>query len=143
MIKVHGTSIEIFGKGILLRGASGSGKSDLALRLIDSGAQLVSDDYTEIHSKDDIAVLRAPCAIQGKIEVRGLGLMEMSFAKDTSLELIFDMVPFSKIERAPPTNFFSFNGLSFPVRSVDPFMASAPAIIRLAARQDILKTGYE
>jgi HPr kinase/phosphorylase len=143
MIKVHGTSIEIYGKGILLRGESGSGKSDLALRLIDGGAKLVSDDYTEIYLRDNVTVLGPPDLIKGRIEVRGLGLMEMPFAKDIPLKLIFDLMPFNTIERMPAPNFFSVNGARFPVRPIDPFMASAPAIVRLAARLDILITGYE
>ena len=61
---------------VLLRGPSGAGKSDLALRLIDQGARLVADDQTELTPSDGVLLARAPQTIQGKMEVRGLGIAE-------------------------------------------------------------------
>lgn len=143
MIKVHGTSVNIDGKGLLLRGSPGSGKSDLALRLIDDGATLISDDYTEVHVFQGSQVLRAPQTIQGKMEVRGIGLMEMPFVDNIPLRLIFDLVPYQQIERMPVAEFITIENVKFPVRFIDPFMASAAAKVRLAIGRDILETGYE
>ncbi|USG61338.1 HPr kinase/phosphatase C-terminal domain-containing protein [Sneathiella marina] len=143
MIKVHGTSVDIEGKGVLLRGLPGSGKSDLALRLIEGGANLISDDYTEIHVFEKSALLGAPPTIQGKIEVRGIGLVEMPFVDNIPLQLIFDLVPYEQIERMPADEFYTIENLEIPVRYIDPFMASAAAKVRIAIGLEYLKTGYE
>lgn len=71
---VHGTAIAINGHGILLQGRSGCGKSDLALRLIDRGAQLVSDDRVGITTQNYRPVMIQAPNIGGKIEIHGLGI---------------------------------------------------------------------
>src|SRR5690554_7375476 len=143
MIRCHASSVEIDGRGVLLRGPSGAGKSDLALRLIDGGARLIADDYTEIHVRGDVAFLSSPPAIFGKIEVRGLGLMQLDAISDIPLALVFDLVPYASIDRVPEPDIVMFAEAGVPRRLLDPFMASAPAIVRLALRQDPLLTGYE
>ena len=143
MISCHASSVEIDGKAVLLRGPSGSGKSDLALRLIDGGARLIADDYTEIHTNSGRAVLRSPAAIQGKLEVRGLGLMTLPFTSDVPLDMVFDLVPYTEIERMPEASMAAFDGIEVPCRLLDPFMASAASVVRLALRQSPLLTGYE
>ncbi|MCF8468442.1 MAG: HPr kinase/phosphatase C-terminal domain-containing protein, partial [Sneathiella sp.] len=142
MIRCHASSVEIDGKAVLLRGPSGSGKSDLALRLIDGGARLIADDYTEIHVASGRAVLRPPPEIQGKLEIRGLGLMSLPFTSDVPLDLVFDLMPYAEIERAPEELMAEFDGVKVPCRRLDPFMASAAAIVRLAIGQNPLRTGY-
>jgi serine kinase of HPr protein (carbohydrate metabolism regulator) len=74
---VHATCVAIDGRGVLICGPSGSGKSDLALRLIDRGARLVSDDYTSIRRTGDRLLASAPETIAGRIEVRGIGLVAL------------------------------------------------------------------
>lgn len=74
---IHATSVAINGQGVLIIGASGSGKSDLALRLIDRGARLISDDYTSVSSGDDGLLLSAPANIAEKMEIRHLGIIDM------------------------------------------------------------------
>jgi serine kinase of HPr protein (carbohydrate metabolism regulator) len=76
---------------VLLFGHSGSGKSDLALRLIDRGARLVSDDYTIVTAQGGRLLGRAPPTIAGKIEIRGVGLVEMECARDVPLSLAIDL----------------------------------------------------
>lgn len=68
---LHASCVAIGGRGVLISGPSGSGKSDLALRLIDRGATLVSDDYTVVRE----GLASAPATIAGKIEVRGIGIL--------------------------------------------------------------------
>ncbi|MZR29733.1 HPr kinase/phosphorylase [Sneathiella litorea] len=143
MINCHASSVEIEGRGVLLRGPSGAGKSDLSLRLVDGGARLVSDDYTEIHVREGLAYLSPPAEIVGKIEVRGLGLMPLPAVHDIPLALVFDLMPYSQIDRVPVAGFAVFDGVEIPCRALDPFMASAAAIVRLALRQNPLLTGYE
>ena len=74
---VHGTCIEIDGLGVLLRAPSGGGKSDLALRLIDDGAHLVADDQVQLTARAGRLVATAPLRISGRMEVRGLGIVEV------------------------------------------------------------------
>ena len=93
---IHASCVAIGGRAVLLAGLSGSGKSDLALRLIDRGAALVSDDYTELRRRADGRLLaRAPATIAGKMEIRGVGLVEMAAAADVPVCLYADL------ERAP------------------------------------------
>ncbi|MEC8584968.1 MAG: HPr kinase/phosphatase C-terminal domain-containing protein, partial [Pseudomonadota bacterium] len=75
MERVHGTCVAIDGAGVLLRGPSGGGKSDLALRLIDGGATLVGDDQLELSRVQDRVVARAPGPLQGQLEIRGIGIV--------------------------------------------------------------------
>jgi len=74
MLRIHGTCVALSGLGVLLRGPSGSGKSDLALRLIDGGAKLVADDQVELALDAAGRVMaRAPATLSGLLEVRGIG----------------------------------------------------------------------
>ncbi len=74
---IHATSVAIGGHGVLIMGPSGSGKSDLALRLIDRGARLISDDYTYVSSGDGGLLLSAPANIAERMEIRHLGIIDM------------------------------------------------------------------
>lgn len=134
MVRVHGSSVAIDGQGILLRGPSGSGKSDLALRLIDQGAILVADDQTELCREGDRIAMRAPSAIAGLIEVRGLGILPVPHLPRASLCLIADLAPQAAIERMPEPQCCDIEGIAVPVVSLDPFAASAAAKLRLALR---------
>jgi HPr kinase/phosphorylase len=74
--------------GVLLLGKSGSGKSDLALRLIAMGAKLVSDDRCEIFSDGDAILARPPRNIEGLMEIRGLGIVAVPFAPEARIALV-------------------------------------------------------
>ena len=78
---VHGTVVAIEGEAMLLRGPPGAGKSDLALRLIDGGARLVADDQALLRRADNQVLARAPAAIAGLIEVRGVGILRVDPAE--------------------------------------------------------------
>lgn len=122
---VHGTAIAIDGAGILLLGKSGSGKSDLALRLIDRGAILVSDDAVEITATDAGLNLEATPNIRGKIEMRGVGIVERPFAGTATLRLVvrLDETP----ERLPSENLsLTLHGFDIPALALNAFEASAP-----------------
>ena len=82
---VHGTTVEIANYGVLLLGEPGVGKSDLALRLIDHGALLVSDDQTIIDLHKGTLWASAPESIQGQIEIRQIGIHHVPFVKQTPL----------------------------------------------------------
>jgi serine kinase of HPr protein (carbohydrate metabolism regulator) len=132
MIRVHGTSVALDGGGVLLRGPSGSGKSDLALRLIDQGARLVADDQTELAADGDGVGMSAPAAIAGQIEVRGLGIVVVPAVAAAALRLVVDLVPADAVERLPERRSCTLLGRAFPLLALAAFEASAPAKLRLA-----------
>jgi HPr kinase/phosphorylase len=131
---LHATAVAIDGRAVLLRGASGSGKSDLALRLIDAGARLVADDQCELCREGDRIIVRAPATIAGLIEVRGIAIMRLDALAEAPVALIVDLVPSEKIERLPARHSETILGLTLPLIGLSPFDASAAAKLRLALR---------
>ena len=85
---LHASCVAIGDQAVLIEGRSGTGKSDLALRLIDRGAVLVSDDYTVLTRRDGALTASPPATIAGKMEVRGLGLIEVGYAQDVPVALV-------------------------------------------------------
>ncbi|HLI10954.1 MAG TPA: HPr kinase/phosphatase C-terminal domain-containing protein [Alphaproteobacteria bacterium] len=134
MIQLHGTCVELEGHGVLLRGPPGSGKSDLALRLIDGGARLVADDRVDLRAVGDTLMARAPRPIAGKLEVRGLGIVELPSAAEVPLGLVVDLVTPEAVERLPESAFCSLLERRIRLIRLAPFEASAAAKLRLAAR---------
>jgi hypothetical protein len=129
---VHGTAVEIDGWAVLLTGKSGSGKSDLALRLMDRGAALVGDDYVKLHDGETLLVSPA-IELAGKLEVRGLGIFLRPFRADTPLRLIADLGEDG--ERLPPSwPLRDLEGWSVPVIRLEGTTASAPIKIELALK---------
>jgi HPr kinase/phosphorylase len=92
---VHGSVVALAGRGILILGASGSGKSALALALVGRGAGLVADDRAEIVRRGRALVARAPSAITGLVEVRGIGILPLPAAPEAVLAVVVDL------DRAP------------------------------------------
>lgn len=132
MIRVHGTSVALGGDGILLRGPSGSGKSDLALRLIDGGARLVADDQTELRRVKHALVMSAPATIAGRIEARGIGILSVPSIPAAPLRLVVDLIAPEQVERLPEPAFCTLLGVAVPLLRLAPFEASVPAKLRLA-----------
>jgi serine kinase of HPr protein (carbohydrate metabolism regulator) len=129
---IHGTSVALGRAGVLLRGPSGAGKSDLALRLIDQGAELVSDDQTALALRAGEVVMRAPPAIAGVIEARGVGLLRLPRRAEAALRLVVDLVSADSIERLPERRACDILGVSIPLIALAAFEASAAAKLRLA-----------
>lgn len=140
-IQIHGTCVEIAGTGVLLRGQPGSGKSDLALRLIDRGARLVADDQVTIEAGSGGLIATAVQSFVGLIEVRGLGIARVTNIDRIRLGLVIDLAGDDEIERLPEPNSCRILGVELPAIRLEPFAASADAKVRLAAKavtQDIL-----
>jgi HPr kinase/phosphorylase len=129
---VHATSVAIDGRAVLLRGPSGAGKSDFGLRLIDAGACLISDDQCELRRSGDRVLVRAPAAIAGLIEVRGIGIIRLPPLSDVPLALIADLVAPGRVERLPQPRREPILGLGVPVVAIAPFEASAVAKLHAA-----------
>ncbi len=118
--------------GVLIRGAPGAGKSDLALRLIDRGAILVSDDYCDVAVENGRLVLSAPKTIAGRMEVRGLGIVPVTHQSCVRLGLIVELARGETIERLPEKTTEELQGIKVRWMSVDPTHASADAKVRIA-----------
>lgn len=88
---LHATTVDVDGKGLLIVGPSGSGKSALALQLMALGARLVSDDQTVVSLESAKLVARAPQSIAGRIEARGVGILRADPAPQTHLVAAIDM----------------------------------------------------
>lgn len=136
---IQATCVAIDSRGVLIRGAPGSGKSDLALRLIDDGAALVADDGVDLQAENGALLARfppqAPPELKGRIEVRGLGIVEVGAGPAVRLALLVDLAPPENIERLPENETEVLLGIElFRVR-LAPFEASAPTKVRLAVRQ--------
>ncbi|MBS0232591.1 MAG: HPr kinase/phosphatase C-terminal domain-containing protein [Proteobacteria bacterium] len=107
--RVHGTAIAIGSRAVLIRGPSGSGKSDLALRCLGLGVsaiarepiKLVADDQVLLKHEDTALRASAPPSLRGKLEVRGLGILEVDPIREATLVLIADLVRDDVIERYP------------------------------------------
>ncbi|UWR26883.1 HPr kinase/phosphatase C-terminal domain-containing protein [Sulfitobacter sp. S223] len=88
---LHGTCVDVAGKGVLITGASGSGKSSLALQLMALGAALVSDDRTRLTLESGRIRAAPPPSIAGLIEARGVGILHTGHTKQTLVHLVVDM----------------------------------------------------
>lgn len=132
MVIVHATCIAVDGHGILLRGPSGSGKSDLAVRAIDRGARLVADDRVVLTRHGESVIASAPAALHGLIEIRGLGIVRMDAAAEARIALVADMTDPRGIERLPEQRRCEIEGAAIPWVALSPFEASATAKLRYA-----------
>ena len=121
---VHASCVAIGGRAVLLAGRSGAGKSDLALRLIDRGAILVSDDYTELRCVGGTLLAGAPATIAGRIEVRGVGIVDLEAASavPVCLHVDLDAAP----ERLPEARTIRLAGRDIPRIALAALEASAP-----------------
>lgn len=139
---VHGTCLEIGGCGVLILGPSGSGKSDLALRLIDQPgrgtgteamtARLVADDQVVITRREDRLFGAAPPRLAGLMEIRGLGIVGVECVSEAEIGLAVRLADRSYIERLPEKSQAQFILLdvAVPEIAVDAHVASAPARVR-------------
>lgn len=130
---LHATVVAIGGQAVLLEGASGTGKSDLALRLIDRGAVLVSDDYSFVQRRDGRLYASAPATIAGKIEVRGVGIVEMAHLAEAPVALIVALG--EPPERLPdPDHARVILGVEVGQIALDGRATSAPIKVELALK---------
>jgi serine kinase of HPr protein (carbohydrate metabolism regulator) len=131
---VHASAVAIDGRGVLIGGRSGHGKSDLALRLIDRGAILISDDYTILCREDGRAIASAPATILGKIEMRGIGLLEeVAHVQGVPVALFVDLD--ATPERLPePGGAVVLAGVSIPAIAMNGLEGSAPLKVEAALR---------
>jgi HPr kinase/phosphorylase len=130
-MKLHATCVSLGGKGVLIMGDSGSGKSDLALRLIDRGALLVADDQTSITLQRKQLIASPADTLEGLIEARGVGIFQLEYIERVPVVLVVRLVAASAVERLPEDQFFDCLGVRLPVVSLHAFHSSTEAKIRL------------
>jgi serine kinase of HPr protein (carbohydrate metabolism regulator) len=114
--------------GGLLLGDSGAGKSDLALRLIGRGAQLVADDRTDLCVESGRLVARAPRSIAGLLEVRGVGIVAVAHAASAHIALVVNLA--GKVRRLPKQQRFA------PPQALKLAPKARPVLIALSAFED-------
>lgn len=128
---VHASAVAIEGRAVLISGPSGAGKSDLTLRLLDRGFTLVSDDQTIVRREDDRLIASAPPSIAGKLEIRGIGIIDMHSVDDVPVSLLVELT--SDIQRLPDENRERpLLGVPLPLISIDAMAASAASKVALA-----------
>lgn len=132
MTLVHATCVAVDGRAVLIEGPSGSGKSDLALRLIDRGAILIADDQTEVRAEQGHLYAHAPAVIAGRLEVRGLGIVRVPHLTSAPLALAVRIGTPHRMPRADETR--TIEGQSLAVMTVAALEASAPVKVEWALR---------
>lgn len=110
----HASTVALEGKGALILGASGVGKSSLALQLMAFGAELVSDDRTKLTLRDGALIASAPASISGQIEARGIGILAAETREQVRVKLVIDLDQ-SETERLPPHRTMEIMGIRLPL----------------------------
>lgn len=130
---IHASCVAIGGRAVLLMGGSGCGKSDLALRLIDRGATLVSDDYTVLKSLNECLFASPPATIAGRMEVRHIGIVPMPHMHNVPVALAIRLD--DKPERMPDRSLrLTLCDVAVPLLRLDAREASAPLKVEIALR---------
>ena len=128
---LHASSVALNGRAVMITGPSGSGKSDLALRMLDRGFILVSDDQTIVCKDHGRLIASAPPTIHGKLEIRGIGIVDMETVADVPVALVVELT--STITRLPDDSRERLIlDVQVPLISVDAMTASAPSKVALA-----------
>jgi HPr kinase/phosphorylase len=144
MLLLHATSISLNGSAVLIRGASGAGKSSLALQLLETqgtglggdaiAVALIADDQTQLMVRQGHVFASPPPTLAGLLEVRGQGILKLPFATDVPLALVVDLKPAAAIERLPDRCDLTTEilGIAVPCVAIDPLQPSAAARLRVA-----------
>lgn len=128
---IHASSVAVDGRAVLISGPSGSGKSDLALRLLDRGFTLISDDRTIVRKEGARIIASAPETIKGKLEIRGIGIVDVECVTDVPVALVVELT--SDIARLPDDSRKRVVlGEGIPLVSIDAMSASAASKVAMA-----------
>ncbi len=144
---IHGTAIAVGASAVLIRGPSGAGKSDLALRclglspgpFVADRVLLVADDQVIVSPAGSGLRLSAPSQIKGKLEVRGLGIVEVETVEEAWLALVVDLAAADQIDRLPEDATCTIEGVQLPRLLLCPFEASAPLKLLLCLKAALLR----
>ncbi|SFE46130.1 HPr kinase/phosphorylase [Roseivivax sediminis] len=126
---LHATAIAFGARGALIRGASGSGKSSLALEAMGLGAVLVSDDRVILRRRTDGLEMSAPDPIRGLIEARGVGLLRAETCAQARLCVVVDL-DCEESERLPPLRHVSLLSCDVPLLHMSAQTRFAAALVQ-------------
>ena len=136
---VHGTAVLFGADGVLIRGASGSGKSALALQLIRQGGRLIADDRLTLSRCHGRLVASAPFATAGLIELRGRGLVKVPHERSGVVRLVVDIVAEDEadsegLERMPEAHQLTAEllGIALPCQPVPAVTERAVVLVEAA-----------
>ena len=132
MANIYASCVAFGDDGILILGESGSGKSDLALRLINDGAKLVADDRCEVFNQDQILIAKAPETIKGLIEARGIGIIKLDYQEQAKIKLVIRLSSQDKIPRLPEIGTSKICDIDIKEFLLYPFEASAATKVKYA-----------
>ncbi len=128
---LHASTVAKEGRAVVISGPSGSGKSDLALRMLDRGFTLVSDDQTIVRKDGNRLLATAPPTLTGKLEIRGIGIIDMECVTDVPVALIVELT--SDFQRLPDENRERpILGIGVPLITIDAMSASAASKVAIA-----------
>ena len=130
--QLHATCISVNNRGILIKGPSGSGKSDLALRLINDGGHLIADDRVIIKQQNTLLLASPPNSLSGLIEVRGIGIVKLHFQKSCAISLVISLVTPEKLSRLPKKQHIKIFGIKLPMIHLAAFETSTVTKVHLA-----------
>lgn len=145
---LHASAVAIGAEGVLIRGASGSGKSSLVLGLIDrdpATTLLVADDRVQLGVARGRLIASAPAALAGKLEVRGQGIVDIAYVSPSAIALVVDLLSPDNCPRMPepPDREVEILGVALP-RLMLPIGANdGPVRIRFAVRRLAAKPMFE
>ncbi|WP_139974705.1 MULTISPECIES: HPr kinase/phosphorylase [Brucella/Ochrobactrum group] len=117
---LHATTLQVQGRGVMIMGRSGAGKTELALTLVErallrgEAASLVADDRTLLHVESGRLIASVPAALAGGVEIRGAGLFKVPFVESALLYLVVRLVDRDEAERYPSGETWGFEGVSLP-----------------------------
>ncbi|MBE6445507.1 MAG: hypothetical protein E7019_05630 [Alphaproteobacteria bacterium] len=110
---IHASCVVLKNKGVLIKGVSSSGKSDLCLRLIMRyGARLIADDRVDLTIEKNKVIASAPKILKGLLEVRGIGIIKLPVKQTAKIDLVINLTDEKeKIDRIPEIEYFEFNNI--------------------------------
>ncbi|MEH6701405.1 HPr kinase/phosphorylase [Parasphingorhabdus sp.] len=133
-LTTHANAVAISGAGVMICGSSGSGKSDLALRLIDRGAALIADDYVDIKRTNRDLLLSPPANLAGKLEIRSLGIFERDHLSGIPLKMVVNLQ--DNPERFPlDRQIMNLLGINIPFCTLNAMESSAAIKVEWALQQ--------
>lgn len=139
MHRIHASAVAIEHQAVLLLGPSGAGKSDMALRLIDEGADFIADDVVILEKvRGQLTASPAPNGT-GLMEVHGIGILrDIPYLKNIPVKLAFNLDSKAEIERLQSPDWFSYDEIQIQQFTINPFLCSASARIRMLIRHKLL-----
>ena len=138
--QIHATLIECEGRGVLIRGSGGLGKSDLALRLIErKNARLVADDVVWLALENGKIFGSAPEILKGLLEVRGIGIVKYPYAEKVQVQLVVDLLKTAEeVERMPKNAHENILGVEIAKIDLYAKESSAPEKVLLKLNGNIV-----